>query len=66
MALKGAILVFCVVWFGFRRFRMMRRSLAYLSERIRKIYTMMISGEDSLGHGPVHLLLESAAEIGFA
>ena len=51
---------FYVVW---SRFRMMRRYLAYC-----RIFRMLdlISGRGAQSHGPVHLLLISAAEIGFA
>ena len=55
--------VFCIVWF---RIRLMRRYLAYHSEQLRRVWRIMtVSGEVSPEHGPVHVLLESAAEIGF-
>ena len=55
---------FHVVW---ARFRMMRRYLAYCPCEEPRIFRMidLISG-GSQGHGPVHLLLVSAAELGFA
>ena len=55
---------FHVVW---SRFRMMRRFLAYCPEEEPRIFRMLdlISG-GAHGHGPVHLLLISAAELGFA
>ena len=55
---------FYVVW---SRFRMMRRYLAYCLEEEPRVFRMLdlISG-GAQGHGPVHLLLISAAEIGFA
>ena len=55
---------FCVVWF---RFRQMRRYLAFRPEEIRRVYRLLsFAAEGSTGHGPAHLLLESAAEIGFS
>ena len=52
---------FHVVW---SRFRMMRRYLAYCPEEEPRIFRML--DLISQGHGPVHLLLISAAELGFA
>ena len=55
---------FYVVW---SRFRMMRRYLAYCPEEEPRIFRMLdLISEGAQGHGPVHLLLISAAEIGFA
>ena len=53
-----------VIWV---RFRMMRRYLANCPDEETKIFRMLdlISGE-APGHGPVHLLLISVAELGFA
>ena len=53
-----------IVWV---RFRMMRRYLAYSPDEEPKIFRMLdlISG-GAQSHGPVHLLLISAAELGFA
>ena len=54
---------FCVVWF---RFRMLRRYLAYRSQEVRRIYRMLdLADEGCPGHGPYHLLVASAANIGF-
>ena len=55
---------FHIVW---ARFRMMRRYLAYCPEEEPRNFRMLdlISGGVQ-GHGPVHLLLISAAELGFA
>ena len=55
---------FHIVW---SRFRMMRRYLGYCPEEEPRIFRMLdlISG-GAHGHGPVHLLLISAAELGFA
>ena len=56
-------LAFCVVWF---RFRMLRRYLAYRPVKVSRVYRLLEHGADGcLGHGPAHLLVESAAEIGF-
>ena len=55
---------FCVVWF---RFRQMRRYLAFRPEEAPRVYRLLhAAAEGSSGHGPAHLLLESAAEIGFS
>ena len=55
---------FYVVW---SRFRMMRRYLAYCPEEEPRIFRMLdLVSRGAQGHGPVHLLLISAAEIGFA
>ena len=55
---------FYVVW---SRFRMMRRFLAYCPEEEPRIFRMLdLISRGAQGHGPVHLLLISAAEIGFA
>ena len=55
---------FCVVWF---RFRQMRRNLAFRPEEAPRVYRLLhAAAEGSSGHGPAHLLLESAAEIGFS
>ena len=55
---------FHIVW---SRFRVIRRFLAYCPEEEPGIFRMLdlISG-GAQGHGPVHLLLISAAELGFA
>ena len=49
------------------RFRMMRRFLAYCPGEEPWIFRMMdLISRGAQGHGPVHLLLISAAELGFA
>ena len=54
---------FCVVWF---RFRMLRRYLAYRLGEVSRVYRLLErAAEGGPGHGPVHLLLQSAAVIGF-
>ena len=55
---------FCVVWF---RFRLMRRYLAYRPEEVSRVHRLLAAAaEGCSGHGPAHLLVESAAEIGFS
>ena len=55
---------FHIVW---TRFRMMRRYLAYCPEEEPRIFRMLdFISRDSQCHGPVHLVLMSAAELGFA
>ena len=60
---SGCDLAFCVVWF---RFRMLRRFLAYRPGEVSRVYRLLeyVAG-GCPGHGLVHLLVESAAEIGF-
>ena len=54
---------FCVVWF---RFRLLRRYLALWPAEVGRIYRILgMVGEECPGHGPIHLLSASAAEIGF-
>ena len=49
------------------KLRMMRRYLAYCPEEEPRIFGMLdLISRGSQGHGPVHLLLISAAELGFA
>ena len=60
------VLILLFMLFGLR-FRMMLRYLAYCPEEEPRIFRMLdldIS-RGAQGHGPVHLLLISAAEIGF-
>ena len=53
----------CVVWF---RFRMLRRFLASRPGEVSKDKRLLEHAADGCpGHGPAHLLVESAAEIGF-
>ena len=55
---------FYIIW---SRFRMMRRYLAYCPEEEPRIFRMLdLISRGAQGHGPIHLLLISAAEIGFA
>ena len=54
---------FHIVW---ARFPMMRRYLAYCLEEEPNIFRMLdLISRSAEGHGPVHLLLTSAAEVGF-
>ena len=54
---------FCVVWF---RFRLLRRFIALWSLEVGRVYRLLeMVGEGCPGHGPIHLLSASAAEIGF-
>ena len=54
---------FCVVWF---RFRLLRRYLALWPSEVGRIFILPdVVGEGCPGHGPIHLLSASAAEIGF-
>ena len=55
---------FCVAWF---RFRLMRRYLAYRPDEVSRVYRLLSAASDGCsGHGPAHVLVESAAEIGFS
>ena len=55
---------FHIIW---SRFRMMRRYLASCPEEGPRIFRMLdLISRGAQGHGPVHLLLISAAELGFA
>ena len=52
-----------VVWF---QFRMLRRFLAYRPGEVARVYRLLEHANDGCpGHGPAHLNVESAAEIGF-
>ena len=54
---------FCVVWF---RFRLLRRYLALWPTEVGRVYRLLeMVCEGCPGHGPIHLLSSSAAEIGF-
>ena len=61
--LTGCDPAFCVVWF---RFRVLRRYLALWPTEVGRVYRLLeMVSEGGFGHGPVHLLSASAAEIGF-
>ena len=54
---------FCVVWF---RFRLLRRYLAPWPADVGRVHRLLgMVGDGCPGHGPIHLLSASAAEIGF-
>ena len=54
---------FCEIWF---RFRLLRRYLALWPTEVGGVHRLLeMVGEGSPGHGLVHLLAASAAEIGF-
>ena len=60
---SGCDPLFCVVWF---RFRLFRRFLALWPSQVGRAYRLLdMVSEGCPGHGPVHLLVASAAEIGF-
>ena len=60
---SGCDPAYCVVWF---QFRMLRTYLAYRLGEVSRVYRLLGSAaEGSPGHGPAHLLIQSAAEIGF-
>ena len=60
---SGCDPLFCVVWF---RFRLFRRFLALRPSRVGRAYRLLnMVSEGCHGHGPIHLLVASAAEIGF-
>ena len=60
---SGCDPAFCVVWF---RFRMLRRYLAYHPGEVFRVYRLLErSAGGCPGHGPVHLLLQSASAIWF-
>ena len=60
----GIDLAFHIVW---ARFRMMRSYLAYCPGEEPRIFRMLdLVPRGAQCHGPVHLLLISAAELGFA
>ena len=55
--------LFCVVWF---RFRLLRRYLALWPAEVARVHSLLeMVGGSCPGHGPIHLLSASAAEIGF-
>ena len=54
---------FCVVWF---RFRLFCRYLSLWPSEVGRVYRLLgMVSHGCPGHGPVHLLFASAAEIGF-
>ena len=60
----GVDVTYHLVW---ATFRMVRRYLAYRPDEVPSIFRMLdLLARGAEGHGPVHLLLASPAEIGFA
>ena len=54
---------FCVVWF---RVRLFRRYLSLWPAEVGRVYRLLeMVSEGCPGHGPIHLLSASAAEVGF-
>ena len=61
--LTGCEPAFCVVCF---RFRLLRGYLALWPTEVGRVYRLLeMVGEGCPGHGPIHLLTATAAEIGF-
>ena len=61
--LTGCDPAFCVVWFWFR---LLRRYLALWPAEVGRVYRLLeMVSEGCPGHGPIHLLSASAAEVGF-
>ena len=59
----GCDSAFFVVWF---MFRLLRIYLALWPSEVGRVYRLLeMMGEGGPGHGPIHLLAASAAEIGF-
>ena len=51
---------------SWERFRQMRRCLGYRLGENPRVYRLRVLAAGRPGNGPVHLLLESAGEVGFA
>ena len=80
MGLLGVTLFFCVVWFGFRLFRRYLAwwpsqigrahrllEMAWWPSQIGRAHRLLeMVGEGCPGHGLIHLLSASVAEIGFS
>ena len=55
---------FFVVW---SRFRLLRRYLAYRPREVPRIYALLgLAADGCPGHGPLHLVVESAGVVGFS
>ena len=53
-----------VIW---NRFRQLRRFLAYRPNEVQRVYRLLdLVAAGRPGHGPVHLLISSASQLGFA
>ena len=65
--LDGPVGIYPAIRIVWARFCMMRRYPAYRPEEEPHIFRMLdLTSRGAQGHGPVHLLLISAAELGFA
>ena len=59
----GSDPAFFVIW---SRFRQLRRYLAYRPDEEARIFRLLdYAAAGSPGHGPIHLLIQSADELGF-
>ena len=59
----GSDPAFFVIW---SRFRRLRRYLSYRLDEETRIFRLLdCASTGSPGHGPIHLLIQSAEEIGF-
>ena len=59
----GSDPAFSIIW---SRFRRLRRYLAYRPDEEARIFRLLdYASTGSPGHGPIHLLLQSAEELGF-
>ena len=53
-----------VIW---NRFRQLRRFLAYRPDEVQRVYRLLdLVASGRPGHGPIHLLISSASQLGFA
>ena len=58
--------MFAACWTWWFRFRLLRRYLALRLTGVGRVYRLLeMVSEGSPGHGSIHLLSPSAAEIGF-
>ena len=61
---RGSDPAFFIIW---SRFRQLRRYLAYRPDEEARIFRLLdYASTGSPGHGPVHILLQSAEEIVFS
>ena len=58
----GSDPAFFIIW---SRFRQLRRYLSYRPDEETRIFRLLNYASTGSGHGPIHLLLQSAEEIGF-
>ena len=60
----GSDPAFFIIW---NRFRQLRRYLAYRPDAQDRIFRLLdYASAGSPGHGPIHLLIQSADELGFS